>query len=176
MCIGMLALSSSQFGPERTQAVPKMRRRLADQAKFRFGTVSLGGAPALLSLPLQNVPSGLRVLQEARAGRDARDIGAAGGIFRQPVETIDQAQHIRHENVGYGKASCQPFASRQDRLHVLEPVLVEESVKELPSGCVAGIAGKDKQRPRQARHLHGIECREQPLSRLAATMRIGRQQ
>jgi len=151
--------------------VPKMRRRLADQAKFRFGTVSIGGAPALLSPPLQNVPSGLRVLQEARAGRDARDMGATGGIFRQPVETIDQAQHIRHENVGYGKASCQPFASRQDRLHVLEPVLVEESVKEL-----AGIAGKDKQGPRQARHLHGIECREQPLSRLAATMRIGRQQ
>jgi hypothetical protein len=42
-------------------------------------------------------------LQEGRAGRGARDVVTTGGKSRQTVETIDKAQHIRHEYVGDGE-------------------------------------------------------------------------
>ena len=74
-------------------------------------------------------------LHEGRPGRGAGDVVAAGGIVRQPVEPIDEAQHIRHQDVGDGEGSGQPFASCQHRLHVLEPVLVEEAVKKLPASA-----------------------------------------
>ena len=46
---------------------------------------------------------------EGRAGQSARNIITAGGIIRKPVETIDDAQHIRHENIGDGESTRQPF-------------------------------------------------------------------
>ena len=39
-------------------------------------------------------------LHEGRAGRGARDIVTTSGMFRQPVEPTDKAQHICHEYVG----------------------------------------------------------------------------
>lgn len=52
-------------------------------------------------------------LCEGWAGRGARDIIAAGGIFRQPVEPVDEAQHIGHEDIGNGEGARQPFAPCQ---------------------------------------------------------------
>ena len=60
-------------------------------------------------------------LREGRAGDSARDITTARGMSRQPVEPIDEAQHIRHEYVGDGEGPGQPFASGQGLLHMLEP-------------------------------------------------------
>jgi hypothetical protein len=70
--------------------------------------------------------------QEGWAGGGARDILTTGRIRREPVETIDKAQYIRHEYVGDGEGSGQPFALCQHRLQVLEPSL-EEVVKSLPA-------------------------------------------
>jgi hypothetical protein len=53
-------------------------------------------------------------------------------MFRQPVEPINKSQHIRHKYVGDGEGPGQPFASCQDRLHVLEPGL-EKLLQTLPS-------------------------------------------
>ena len=58
---------------------------------------------------------------EGRAGRGARDVVTAGGISLKPVEAIDKAQHVRHQDVGDGEGPRQPFASCQHRLHMLEP-------------------------------------------------------
>ena len=62
-------------------------------------------APVLLSLPQQTAPSGPRGLGEGRAGRGARDIVTTGGVSRQPLEAINEAQHIRHEYVGGGEGA-----------------------------------------------------------------------
>jgi hypothetical protein len=70
-------------------------------------------------------------LNEGRAGDGARDVGTAGRMSRQPVEPVNKAEHIRHEYVGDGEGPGQPFASRQDRLQVLESGL-EEFVQTLP--------------------------------------------
>jgi hypothetical protein len=109
-------------------------------------------APVLLSLPQQNEPSGLRVPSRrtggpwrARHSHDRRDI-------RQPVETIDKAQRIRHECVGYGEGPRQPFASCQHRLQVPEPGL-EELVQTLPSWRISGVTRERQYGPGQARHL-----------------------
>lgn len=71
-------------------------------------------------------------LYEARARRGARDIVTTGEMSLQPIEPIDKAQHISHENAGDGEGHGQPFASCQHRLQVLEPGL-EEFVQTLPS-------------------------------------------
>jgi hypothetical protein len=57
-------------------------------------------------------------LHEGRTGRGARNMVATRGISRQPAETIDKAQHIRHEYVGNGESPRQPFASSQNRLQI----------------------------------------------------------
>lgn len=44
-------------------------------------------------------------LYEGRAGRGARNIASTGRVLCQPIESIDEAQHIRHEYVGDGKRS-----------------------------------------------------------------------
>src|SRR3981081_1174765 len=77
-------------------------------------------------------------LDEGWAGRGARDVGAASREFCEPIEPIDEAQHIRHENVGYGEGPDQPFASVQDRFHVLEPGL-KEGVKKLSHWRFVGV-------------------------------------
>ena len=63
-------------------------------------------------------------LGEGWPGRGVRDVAAAGGIVRQPVEPVHQAQYVGHEDVGHGKAFGQPLVGRQYRLHVLESVLI----------------------------------------------------
>jgi hypothetical protein len=50
-------------------------------------------------------------LRKRWAGQGARDIVAAGGKCCQSIEAIDQPQHIRHEDVGNGESTRQPFAS-----------------------------------------------------------------
>ncbi|CDM62003.1 hypothetical protein LPU83_pLPU83d_0632 (plasmid) [Rhizobium favelukesii] len=52
-------------------------------------------------------------------------------MFRQPVEPIDKAQHIRRECVGDGEGPGEPFSSCQDRLYVLKPD-PEERVETVP--------------------------------------------
>src|SRR5262249_42165633 len=42
-------------------------------------------------------------LREGRASRGARGVVTTGGMSFQPVEPIDEAQHIRHEYVGDGE-------------------------------------------------------------------------
>src|SRR3546814_1689223 len=80
-------------------------------------------------------------LHEGRSGRGARDIVTTGGMSRQPVEPIDEAQHIRHEYVGVGEGPGLPFASCQHRVQMLEPGL-EELVQTLPCRRIAGVAGE----------------------------------
>ncbi len=80
----------------------------------------------------------------------ARDIGAAGRVFFQPIEPVDEPQHIGHGDVGDGKIAGQPFATGQHRLQVLE-ARFEKCVQPFPARCVAGEAGKHENRPRQAR-------------------------
>src|SRR6185369_2910806 len=78
-------------------------------------------------------------LHEGWARRGARDIAATSGIARQPVEPIDEAQHVRHEDVSDGEAAGEPFATGQDRLHMLKPVDLEESVEKLPGGRIVTL-------------------------------------
>jgi molybdenum-dependent DNA-binding transcriptional regulator ModE len=40
---------------------------------------------------------------EGGAGRGARDVGTTGGMGRQPFKPIDEAQHVRHQNVSDGE-------------------------------------------------------------------------
>jgi hypothetical protein len=56
-----------------------------------------------------------RGLGEGRAGRGACDIVATGGVSRQPLEAIDEAEHIRHECLGDGEGAGQPFAPANTR-------------------------------------------------------------
>src|SRR5262245_54637199 len=90
-------------------------------------------------------------LHEARAGRGARNIVTTGGMPREPLEPIDKAQHIRHENIGDREGPRQPLASCQYRLQVLEPGL-EELVQTLPSWRITGVTGEREYGPGQARH------------------------
>lgn len=95
-------------------------------------------------LPQRNAPSGRRMLSRKPGDRSARDIGTTGGIAPQPVESIDEAQHIRHQNVGDGKRPGQPCAFAEHRLHVLEAV-VHPFVEKLRTPRVACIAGELEQ-------------------------------
>src|SRR5580704_11222039 len=91
-------------------------------------------------------------LHKARAGGSARNIVTTGGISRQPVEPIDEPQHVRHCYVCDGKGPGQPFASCQHRLEVLQPAL-EEPVQTFPCRRITAVTGERQYGPGQARHL-----------------------
>ena len=99
----------------RTHALRCLTVKSEDTAiTFRSG-LTLPSASEYLK-PWQNARSGLRMPSQTPAGRGARDMVATSGIFRQAVEPIDKAQHIRHLDVGDGEGPGQPFASYHHRL------------------------------------------------------------
>lgn len=73
-------------------------------------------------------------------------------MVRQAIEPIDEAQDVRHEDVGDGEGSGQPLATCKNRLQVPEPGL-EEPVQALSGRRVTGVTREDQDGPGQACHL-----------------------
>lgn len=89
---------------------------------------------------------------EGRAGRGACDVMATGGMTCQPVEAVDKTQHVRHEYVGDGKGSGQPFTSSQHGFQMLESGL-EKGIQALPFRRIGGEAREYEDRLGYGRHL-----------------------
>src|SRR4051812_15985639 len=111
-------------------------------------------------------------LLESRSRRSAFNIGTAGGILRQTVETVDQAQHIGHENIRNRKRARQPSTACENLLHVTEPK-GQESVQMPPALGLLMVVEELENRGRQCGHLNRVECGEQPLDDFAASLRFG---
>jgi hypothetical protein len=61
-------------------------------------------------------------LHKGGARRGTRDIGVAGRKVCEPVEAINEAQHVRHQDVGDGERGREPFAFRQQRLRTVTAI------------------------------------------------------
>jgi hypothetical protein len=60
-------------------------------------------------------------LHEGRAGRGARDVVAAGGMIREAVEAIDEAQHISRYAVGLKRPSAWSGSAMRDSVVATDP-------------------------------------------------------
>ena len=98
-------------------------------------------------------------LCKGRAGRGVRDIVTTGGMSRQPVERIDERSTSAMSVSATEKDPANYSRPSQGLLHVLEPGF-QERVQMLPPRGILRVAGELEKRPRQARHLDGIERRE----------------
>jgi hypothetical protein len=85
-------------------------------------------------------------------------------MSRQPLQPIDQAQHIRHQYVGDGESPGQPFASCQHLLQVLEAAS-EELVQPLRCRRVAGVRGRNSSAAIDNRpyEIYSRQCRLIPI-------------
>ena len=105
----------------------------------------------------QRVGSNGIVAMAATTGR-ARDIGTTGGMARQPLEPIDETQHVRHEYVGDREALGQPLASGQHRFQALEPSL-EKPLQKLPLRSPSAVARELQTQGPARRSISSRPCR-----------------
>src|SRR5215217_2950667 len=92
--------------------------------------------------------------RESGAGEGARQIATQGRIFFQLAEIVWDAEHVRHQDVGDGKArGGEPFAAFEHPFELIETL--HHPVVEWIFRCARHL----DEPPRHGDHLHRVERR-----------------
>ncbi len=101
----------------------------------------------------------------------SRNVFAARWVVGEPVESVYEAQHVRHCNVGDREITGEPLPRIQHGLHVSK-ACGKKRIKASSAWGLLLVIGSFEYEPRQSGHFDAVERRQYPFYDVKAPVNV----